>query len=418
MKIYPFAAIRSPAHRVSEVSCPPYDVVDRSQAAELATAKPNSFMRVVRAEVDCDPASDAHSPQVHARARRNFLDLIARGYLVRDPEPGMYVYRQSTGGRRQAGLVCCVGVDEYRSGSIRKHELTRPDKEGDRVSHMRAVGAHTESVLLAAPEQPELVRLLARDMNDRPLVHFAAKDGVTHTLWRVHEIAPYIELFGSVEMLFIADGHHRCAAAARLADDGGATDSTARSADARCFPATIFPAEELHILPYHRLVRFAAGQSSAQVARHLRALGTLDQTAHECVDAPTRAGEVGVFMDGAWWQFHLPASSCAGPLEGLDVVRLSNCVLGPILGITDERIDQRISFAGGCSRDQLAQIVLRGEADIAFAMHPTSMDQLLQVARANLIMPPKSTWFDPKLRSGLFAHAFESALTDELASTP
>lgn len=411
MKIYPFAAIRSPAHRVSGVSCPPYDVVDRAQAAELVAAKPNSFMRVVRAEVDFERGHDPHAPEVYQRARDNFLDLIARGYLAADPVAGMYVYRQSNSGRRQAGLVCCVSVEAYRDGTIRRHELTRPDKEQDRVEHMRVVGAHCEPVLLTVTDQPNLARQLGRDMNHRPIVHFVAKDGVTHTLWNVQEIEPYLELFDAVDLLYIADGHHRCAAAARVADEQSAA-GVCESGDAvHHFPATIFPADELHILPYHRLVRFEAGQTGESVARDLAAVGRLEPFAQSAGAAPLSRGEIGVFLNGTWWRMRLPAVTSNSPLDHLDVVRLSKSVLASIFAIVDERGDSRISFLGGCSNDQLAEAVLRGDGDIAFAMYPTSIEELLAVARAGLIMPPKSTWFDPKLRSGLFAHAFETVKT-------
>ncbi len=411
MKIYPFAAIRSPAHRVSEVSCPPYDVVDRAQAAELASAKPNSFMRVVRAEVDFSIECDPHADDVYQRARENFFDLIARGYLERDSVAGMYVYRQSSGGRRQAGLVCCVGVDDYRAGTIRRHELTRPDKEHDRVEHMRAVGAHCEPVLLTVTDQPELARQLARDMNHRPIVHFSAKDGVTHTLWNVQDVDPYRAIFGAVDLAYIADGHHRCAAAARVAE-AHSTEGTSQEFDeAHRFPATIFPAEELHILPYHRLARFASGQSSESVERALAQVCTLEPISESVGTAPLARGELSVFLNQTWWRMRLPTVASESPLDHLDVVRLSNHVLAPIFGIVDERNDPRISFLGGCSLEQLASRVLRGDADVAFAMYPTSIEELLTVARASLIMPPKSTWFDPKLRSGLFAHSFETPAT-------
>ncbi len=418
MKIYPFAAIRSPAHRVSESSCPPYDVVDRAQAAALAAAKPNSFMRVVRSEVDFAVDFDSHSPEVYQRARENFFDLIARGYLEVDPVAGMYVYRQSSGGRRQAGLVCCVDVADYRAGTIRRHELTRPEKEHDRVEHMRAVGAHCEPVLLTVTDQPELAEQLARDMNHRPIVHFRAPDGVTHTLWNVQDIDSYHAIFGAVDLLYIADGHHRCAAAARVAELPPQAETTRDSREAQHFPAAIFPAEELHILPYHRLARLAPGQQLESLERALAQACTLEPISESVGTAPVARGELGVFLNRAWWRLRLPAVSSDSPLDHLDVVRLSKSVLAPILGIVDERSDPRISFLGGCSIEELAACVLRGEADVAFAIYPTSIDELLTIARASLIMPPKSTWFDPKLRSGLFAHSFESRTQDPSAKEP
>ncbi|MSR28507.1 MAG: DUF1015 domain-containing protein [Phycisphaerales bacterium] len=402
MRVHQFAAIRAPAHRVSEVSCPPYDVVDRVQALGLAQAKPNSFIRVVRSEVDLGPEQNPYSAAVYDRASENLESLLERGYLIRDSEPRMYVYRQSKGGRRQAGLVCSVDVEAYRAGDIRRHELTRPDKEQDRTDHIVRLQAHTESVLLTVADQPELVRQLSRDMNDRPLLHFAAKDGVTHTLWLVHDYAKYDSIFASVGRLYIADGHHRSAAALRAAErfDG------ARDPESQRFPAVIYPSEELLILPYHRLVRLCGTMTSAQVLSALGGIGSLSAIADPGDPLPRTRGFVAIYADSAWWSLRLPSPSRDSPLDTLDVSVVSRQLLAPILGIHDERADERLSFLGGCTAAELAAAVDEGRADIAFAMHATSINELLAVADQGLIMPPKSTWFDPKIRSGLFIHGF------------
>lgn len=402
MRIHAFSALRASANRASEVGCPPYDVVDFDNALAVATLKPNSFMRVIRSEVDFPAGTDPHSEPVYLKARENLESLIRGKYLVQEPSAGMFVYRQAKAGRRQCGLVCCVDVEEYRSGVIRKHELTRPDKESDRTHHMLNVAAHCEAVLLAVHGQQEFVRQLSRDMNDRPLFHFAAKDGVTHTLWSVHSTSPYMEMFRSIAHAYIADGHHRCAAAdraARLLEGTGDCES-------QRFPAVIYPSEELLILPYHRLVKFAAGQTAEGLRASLGAIGSLIPLSIDEDPHPRARGEVSIYLQGTWWRWTLPPASSAGPLENLDVVRLTKSVLGPILGIGDERTDQRISFMGGCGCAELRATVDAGKADVAFAMFATSIDELFAVAQANLIMPPKSTWFDPKIRSGLFAHPF------------
>ncbi len=404
MRIHPFAAIRAPAHRVSEVSCPPYDVVNRDEALEIARAKPNSFMRVIRSEVDFPPEQDPYAPEVYAAAAANFDSLLERGYLVRDPEPRMYVYRQSKGGRRQAGLVCCVDVDSYRTGDLVRHELTRADKEQDRVNHIRRLEAHTESVFLAIPPEANFTRQLARDMNDRPLLHFAAKDGVTNTLWSVDDSSAYTSIFRDIPLVYVADGHHRSAAADRAAHELDAEQDQ----QSQRFPAVIYGADELAILPYHRLARLPAGVSAEAFIDLMRNVGEVRAIDVGPPLPQSERGVVGIFAAGRWWSLSLPTARCTGPLAELDVQRLSESVLEPLLGIRDIRTDSRISFLGGCAAERLAEEVDAGRADVAFAVHPTSMDDLFRVAKAGLIMPPKSTWFDPKIRSGIFAHVFGS----------
>ncbi len=402
MRIHPFAAIRVPAHRASEVSCPPYDIVEDAEARALAVSKPNSFIRVVRPETDFPPEQNPYADEVYDRGLTNLNDLLARGYLVRERDPKLFVYRQSSGGRRQAGLVCCLDVDDYRTRVIRRHELTRPVKVDDRAKHMMALGVHAEAVLLAVAGAPELARQLSRDMNDRPLLHFTAKDGTTHTLWSVNDPAKYAAIFAPIERVYIADGHHRTAAAEITAERLG---SSGGDASQRIF-GVCYPAEELHILPYHRLVRLGGSATTQQFLAQLRERGPLAPMMQADVASTIGAGSVGIFAEGRWWRFTMPAAACAGVMANLDVARLSQHILAPLLGITDERTDPRLSFAGSCGAAQLEVEVREGRADIAFALHATSMAELMAVADADLIMPPKSTWFDPKIRSGIFLHAF------------
>ena len=417
MQIHPFLAIRTPAHRASEVSCPPYDVVDRSEAGALAR-KENSFMRIIRPEVDFPIEQDPHESKVYERAKENLSRLLNRGVMKRESAPCMYVYRQARQGRRQAGLVCCVDVDDYRRGNIRRHELTRPDKELDRMQHMMEVGAHCEPVLLAVLGQAELVRQLIRDMNYRPAMHFTARDGVTHTLWPVQEVDRYLRIFSEVDRMYIADGHHRCAAASRVAHALQDSPTKTESDEIQRFPAVIYPAEELVILPYHRLARFGSGKTASAVAQMLAAVGSIEHIPETEDPSPSNRGEIGIFFDQRWWRFRFPPVEGASALDRLDVVRLSRTILDPILGIADERTDPNVSFLGGRTIEELASSVLSGRFDIAFAMYPTSIEELIEVAQANLIMPPKSTWFDPKIRSGLFVHTNTSQYNQELPSQP
>lgn len=391
------------------MSCPPYDVVDWAEAQAIAEGKPASFMRVVRPDADFAPDVMPSAPALAERARANFDALLRSGALVEDPSPGLYVYRTARAGRRQAGLVCCVDVEDYRRGAIRRHEHTRPDKESDRVRHICAVEAHAEAVLLTVPGIPELARQLLRDMNDRPLLHFSARDGVTHSLWQVHDMAPYIEMFGAIERVYIADGHHRSAAADTAAAQWARTHPGSGPSGANAFPAVIVPSEEMVILPYHRLVRDLAGLDPAAFRQACARAGISWRRLGEGENAiPGMRGELGVRLADGWWRAEMPRAE--GPaLAQLDVSRLSALVLGGVLGIRDERTDPRISFLGGVSADRLEEEVEAGRAAVAFALRATDIDDLLAIADQGEVMPPKSTWFDPKIRSGLFVHRFGTA---------
>lgn len=416
IKIHPFAAVRPVPNRAAEVACEPYDIVTTAEARTLAEGKPASFLRVVRSEIELPDSTDPYDPAVYERARRNLEAFISQGVLIRDPEPRFYVYRLSVAGRRQAGLVACVDVDDYRSGRIRIHEKTRPDKEDDRVRHMLATRSHAEPVLLAVRDAPGFAALLAADMNERPLYHFVARDGVTHTLWHAHHAADHVDVFRETPVVYVADGHHRSAGADRVArevDEGRAPRGEGE--EHRRFPAVIFPAEQLVILPYHRLVKDLRNLTPAAFLERLRACGSVSPTTAQ---APESRGTVCVYLAqradpgpsrGLWYLWRPSPALLEGrdAVARLDVSVLQDLVLGPVLGIDDPRRDKRISFVGGSAGpSELMRQVDSGDAAVAFSMFATGMDELLAVADSNQIMPPKSTWFDPKLRSGLFVHRF------------
>lgn len=404
--VRPFAALRPPANRASEVSCPPYDVVDRQEALAAAQGRECSFMRVVRPDIDFPESPHPSDAQLAERAQANLRALLEAGALIADGAAQFYVYRMARAGRRVAGLVCCVDVADYRSGAIRRHEHTRPDKQADRVRHILATGAHAEPVLLAVPHVDELPRQLLRDMNDRPLVHFAARDGVTHSLWAVHDPAPYIEIFSGVDRIYIADGHHRSAAADLAEREWSERGLASEGLGPGAFPAVVFPAEELVILPYHRLVRDIGGLSPVEFRERCERHGVVWRRLAEGENAlPDMRGELGVRLRDGWWRATLPARE-GSPLDCLDVSRLSAAVLAPVLGIRDERTDPRIAFLGGVGADRLDAEVESGHADAAFALRATDIADLIAIADRNEVMPPKSTWFDPKIRSGLFLHRF------------
>lgn len=407
MLIRPFPAIHPLPNLAARVACPPYDVVDDAEARALGTGNPHSFIHVVRSEIDLPPGTDPYDPAVYARARDNLGRFLDDGVLVRAGDPRMYLYRLAAGGRTQLGLVCSIHVNDYDGGAIRRHEKTRRDKEDDRTRHILAIGAHAGPVLLACRDDPDLSALARDDTGGRPLVHFDDPDGVTHTVWKAADPGAYVDSLASIERLYIADGHHRAASASRAAAARREANPRHRGDEPyNWFLAAIFPAAELTILPYNRLVTDIGRLGAGELLRLLAGAGRVSSAG---AGVPGRPGAVGVYLDGAWRELELEPADRDDPIGSLDVSMLQERVLGPMLDIDDPRADARLQFAGGAagSPEALRRRVDAGEAAVAFSMHPTSVEQLLAVADAGLIMPPKSTWFDPKLRSGLFVHPID-----------
>ncbi len=401
MRLAPFRALLPPPELAARVASVPYDVVDRREASDLAAGNPLSFLRVVRSEIDFPGDVDPYGARVYAKAADNFAALRRDGALRQDAAAGLYVYRLTMGGRAQSGVVGCVHVDDYAADAIRKHEKTRPDKEDDRTRHMLALDAHAEPVLLAYRDRADIAALVAGAIATAPLFDFTAPDGVRHELWRAPQAAALVAAFAGVPRCYIADGHHRCASAARAAAQRRGCGA------AQVFPAALFPAAQLHILPYHRLVRDLAGMSPAALLQRLATLGRLEAAADPDPGGP---GRFALFLGEGWHRLALSPEAIDGadPVRGLDAHLLQERVLAPILGIGDPRTDRRLDFVGGGrGTSELEQRVRDGRAALAIALHPPSMAQLLAVADAGGIMPPKSTWFEPKLRSGLFVHAWQ-----------
>jgi len=410
--IHPFRALRPPAALAPEVACDPYDVISTDEARERAAGKPRSFLHVVRSEIDLPADTDCHAPEVYDAADRSLQAMIAAGTLLRDEAPSLYIYRQIREGVAQTGLVCCVEARQYRSGEIRKHEKTRPDKEDDRTRHLLATACHAEPVFLCFRDHTAgeatggiAARLLAEAAGD-PLFEFTDPDGVAHAGWRVDDPAAYVEAFRGIDRLYIADGHHRSAGGERAATaSAGANPDHTGSEEYNRFLAVVFPHDQLRILPYNRVVADRNGLSVDAFLDRLRELGRLEPAA---AGTPEARGSVRVFTDGRWWSLQFAEDSIdrSDPIASLDVALLQDRVLDPILGIGDPRTDTRIAFVGGVRG--CGELERRaGREGVAFSMHPTSADELLAVADAGEIMPPKSTWFEPKLRSGLFVHEFE-----------
>jgi uncharacterized protein (DUF1015 family) len=407
MQLRAFRALRPVPELAARVVSPPYDVVSRSEAAALAADEPMSFLHVVRSDIDLPEDVDPHDPRVYDRARRNLDGLAADGVLVRDIDPALFVYREVMGARAQIGVVGCVSVADYERDVVRKHERTRPDKEDDRTRHILTLEAHAEPVLVAYRGSAEVDRLVAAAVETPALCDLTTADGVRHTVWRAPDAAALVDAFARVPCAYVADGHHRSAGAQRAAAERRGRDPRRVDGEHEWFPAALCPADQLAILPYHRLVRDLGGLTAAEVLARLERVGRLSPAAGA---APLRAGSFCIYLERRWYLLELAPDSVdrADPLRSLDVWLLGERVLGPVLGITDQGTDVRLAFVGGIRGIRALEVrVDAGEAALAVSMFPTSMEQLMAVADAGAIMPPKSTWFEPKLLSGFFVHPLD-----------
>lgn len=399
--VKPFAALRPRPELAAKICELPYDVMSADEARAMAEGNPLSFLRVSRAEIELPTDADAHGAEVYARGAYNFRQLQDRGALVRDEHPAFYLYQQVMGEHRQTGLVGLASCQEYMEGIVRKHEHTRPDKEDDRVRHIEALDAQTGPAFLVYRRVAELSELFDRLALASPEIEYVGADGVKHSAWSITEpelIQEICRQFEQVPLLFIADGHHRSAAAARVFGKRGGTGQSAG------FLSVLFPDDQVQILPYHRVVRDLNGMNAGTFLEALRNVGELTRGG---AGQPRQAGEVGVYVEGAWHRLVLSRKEgeLKEPWELLDVAVLQRQVLGPLLGIEDPRTSGRIGFVGGIrGATELERLVRSGEYACAFAMHPTSIGELLAVAESGGIMPPKSTWFEPKLRDGMFCH--------------
>ncbi len=390
------------------MAAPPYDVVNRTEAAALAHGNPLSFLHVGRSEIDLPPDLDPYDPKVYLRARQNLHAFMAEGILVQDPKPSLYLYELVMGGRSQVGVVGCVHVDDYEHDIIKKHEKTRPDKEDDRTRHVLALHANAEPVVLTYRRQPFIEQAVAKVRAEAPLEDFTTSDHVRHRVWRITNPAPLVDAFRRVTAAYVADGHHRCASAWRAGKELRSRNPGHTGAEEyNWFLAVLFPSADLQILPSTRVVKDLGGQTPGQVLEALAMAGHLAPTDRPGPEVP---GAFGVYLDRRWFRLTLPADSIpeGDPIASLDATLLQERILGPILGVGDPRTDPRLDFVGGIrGAAELQARVDRGEAAIAFALHPTTLEQLLTVSDAGQIMPPKTTWFEPKLRSGLFVHTLD-----------
>lgn len=403
--IKPFKALRPEASQAKHVSCVPYDVVYESEVRAYIAENPLSFLRVTRAEAEFAEGANPSPSEVFARAKSNLDDFIARGIYSVDDEDAIYVYRLSSESHSQTGVVACCSLDEYENGDIRKHENVRPDKVEDRLGHLLGVRAQTGLIFLACRNTVTLHRLISGAVLDEPIYDFECSGGIHHTVWRITETAPWIDAFKEVPTLYIADGHHRAESALQGRDILREENKDAGdSADYNFVVAGVFPAEDLRILPYNRVVKDLNGLTEdeflARVAENFIVTDTDEKQ-------PQRHGEICMYMSGKWrhLRFAVEYIRQPDPIEALDVSILQNYILAPVLGIKDARTDNRIGFVGGArGTPELERIVNEGICVAAFSLFPTTMSDLFAVSDMGEIMPPKSTWFEPKLKDGLLVH--------------
>jgi uncharacterized protein (DUF1015 family) len=406
--IKPFRALRPAPGRAAEVLAPPYDVLSSAEARQRAKGKAWSFLRVSKAEIDLDPATDPYDGAVYAKAAENLKAMIAAGVLIRDARPGYYVYRMTWRGHVSTGLAAVASLADYASNRIRRHEHTTPAKEDDRVRQIEAINAQTGPVMLGYPTAPQIDAMLARAASDAPAFDVTADDGVRHQLWVISDdqtVAALTRAVDALPALYIADGHHRSAAAERVAKSRG-------DGAQGYFLTVMFPQNEMTILDYNRVIRDLGGLSPDAFLARLRQTYTAE--ASDQPARPATAGEVGMFLAGRWYRLTLnrevaaKAAQSGDPVERLPITLLTRNIIEPIFGITDPRTDKRIDFVGGGrGLGELERLVSSGAFAVAFALYPTQMSDLMAVADAGAIMPPKSTWFEPKLADGAVSHILD-----------
>jgi uncharacterized protein (DUF1015 family) len=399
--IKPFAALRPKPELAARICELPYDVMSSDEARALASGNDLSFLHVSKPEIDLPATVDIYDPSVYAKGRENFRKLIDSGALRQDATPAFYLYRQIMGPHTQLGLVAVASCEEYRQNIIKKHELTRPDKEDDRVRHIETLNAQTGPVFLTYRAVAALDSLFATVAATTPDIDFTAADNVRHTAWPIRD-AVSIQLieseFTKIAALYIADGHHRSAAAARVYQARAGAGESGR------FLAVIFPHNQMQILPYNRVLQDLNGNSLPAVVEKLDAIFVMKQSGKA---KPDRKHELSFYANKQWWTLHFRPqfASTSDPIEKLDVTLLQKYVLDPIFGIDDPRTSKRISFVGGIrGTAELEKLVDSGKYACAFSMFPTSIEDLMTIADAGGIMPPKSTWFEPKLRDAMFSH--------------
>jgi uncharacterized protein (DUF1015 family) len=406
LRIKAFQGLRPAEQLVSQIVCVPYDVVDRAESAALARGNPHSLLHVDRAEIDLPDETDPYAPEVYAKAKENFLALQKNGALLRETEPCVYLYQQRMGNHVQTGIAALCHIEDYENNLIKKHEKTRRDKEDDRTRLIDTISANTGPVFLTYRQDRAVDELVAARTQEAPLFDFTAPDGIQHTVWRITPADELIACFKNVPVAYVADGHHRTASAVRVGKERREKNPNhTGNENYNWFLCVLFPADQLQILPYNRVVKDLNGHDPDAF---LQLVKERFEVSEQASPSPQSSGNVSMYLNGRWFGLSWKLDPAADPISRLDVTVLQDRLLSPLLGIDDPRTSQRIDFVGGIrGTRELEERVNSGRAAVAFSMYPTTVEQLMDIADADQIMPPKSTWFEPKLRSGLFIHTLD-----------
>ncbi|NLI75600.1 MAG: DUF1015 domain-containing protein [Candidatus Riflebacteria bacterium] len=409
--VRPFRGLRAPQDIAPKLAALPYDVLNSEEARKMAEGNPHSFLHVTKPEIDLDPKIDLYDQRVYDKAKENFAEFRKKGWLVQDPGNCLYIYRQVMDGRAQTGLMCCCAAEEYWNDTIKKHELTRKDKEEDRLKHVDVINANAGPVFLTYKAQAEVDALVEQITKGKPEYDFTAPDGIRHVLWVVKDEAWIKKIqaqFQKIPVLYVADGHHRSAAASRIAKVRREQNPQhTGNEEYNFFLAVLFPHNHLYIMDYNRAVKDLNGLSKEQFLDKVKKSFEVVKTTEK---KPKKAQKFGMYLDGEWYELTAKAGTFddKDPVKRLDVSILQANLLGPILGIGDPRTDKRVDFIGGIRGvKELERVVNEGKFKVSFSMFPTSIEQLMAIADAGQIMPPKSTWFEPKLRSGVVIHTLD-----------
>lgn len=400
--IHPFKGWLPDPKHVDEVACVPYDVINANEARDLAKDKPNSFLHVIRPEIDLPYNTPFNDDIVYEKGAENLKKLLSSRLYTQDDKSAIYIYRLETDEHTQTGVFTCASVQDYDSDVILKHELTRPDKEDDRTRHILTQQAHAEPVMLTFRDSEDINFIIEKiTITQAPFIQHEGERGVIHKIWKTHKTADFVEKFSKIPKFYIADGHHRCKSASRVAEELRKKRSAhPGESEFDYFPVVLFSMNQMRILPYNRVIKSVSDATFARFSEKFNLVETTDKE-------PSQKGFISVYHKGTWWEMKLPDPETNDVVSSLDVARLQNLVLSPVFGIENPRTDENIHFVGGIrGTDELEKLVDNGEADLAISMYPTAIQELLDVSDKGELMPPKSTWFEPKIKSGLIVHTY------------
>ncbi len=400
--IHPFKGWHPKPEHVDKIACPPYDVMDTQEAVKIANNNPHNFLHVIRPEIDLPDNTPFNSDEVYEKGAENLKSLLNSEYMEQDEKPSIYIYQLETKSHTQTGIFTCASVQDYDNDVILKHELTRPDKEDDRTRHILTQQAHAEPVMFTYKDSENISFLVEKTtLTQPPFIEHTADDGVIHKLWKTDKPVNFVEAFAKLENLYIADGHHRCKSASRVSETLRKQDNSfPGEAEYDYFPVVLFPMSQMKILPYNRIIKTV---TSGQFDK-LKESFNLQKTD---VKSPEIKGDISIYFEGVWWKTSLPELDGDSAVSTLDAARLQKLILEPVFDIQDIRTDDNIAFVGGSrGTDELEKLVDKKKADLAISMYPTGIDELVEVSDRGELMPPKSTWFEPKVKSGTIVHTF------------